>query len=262
MTAHVLTSPTLAARGIPHCFSTRIGGVSAGMFDSLNLGNPSELPKDRRDPPEHIRENFRRIFAAIGCDDRSLAEVHQVHGAEAAWASGPRPSPETPDPKADAILTNDPSLIVAIRVADCTPVLLATPDGKMVGAVHAGWRGVIAGVLPRAIAAMRERGASELLAAIGPCIGPDHFEVGPEEAAEFARVFGPDGASRIVRPGIGDRSMVDLKGALRRQLLSAGVQDLDISPHCTFRDAQLFYSHRRERGLTGRSAALIGPRAS
>jgi YfiH family protein len=257
MTAHILTSHVLTRHGIPHCFSTRIGGVSAGIFDSLNLGNPSELPAERRDPPANIGENFRRIFAAMGCEGRVLAEVHQVHGVAVAWAAGS--SSGAPDHKADAILTLDPARVVAVRVADCTPVLLATPDGRMVGAVHAGWRGVVGGILTNAIRAMRQRGATRLLAAIGPGIGPDHFEVGPEVAAEFARVFAPHDPP-VVRPGRGDRSLVDLKEALRRQLTDAGVPEFDISPHCTFRDAELFYSHRRDRGMTGRTAALIATR--
>ena len=263
MTARVLTSPLLTSLGVPHCFSTRVGGVSAGNFESLNLGNPSELPREQRDPPANIRENFRRILAAMGCAGRAIAEVHQVHGADVAWTSSPcaPPTPASPDPKADAILTDDPSRVVVIRVADCCPVLLAGEDGRLVGAVHAGWRGVVAGVLPSAIAALRQRGAEEIVGAIGPCIGQDHFEVGPEVAAEFRRVF-EHRAGSILRPGRGDRWMIDLKEALRLQLLGAGVSRHDISPHCTFRDADLFYSHRRDRGLTGRTAGLIGPRAT
>jgi YfiH family protein len=254
--AHVLTSPVLA--GIPHCFSTRVGGVSSGIFDSLNLGNPSDLPMEQRDPPANIRENFRRIFVAMGCEGRALGEVHQVHGGVIAWADAERSGP---DPKADAILTDDPRLVVAVRVADCTPILLSTADGRMVGAVHAGWRGVIAGVLPDAIAEMQRHGAESIFAAVGPCIGRDRFEVGPEVAAEFARVFGADdGRWPIVRPGVGDRSLVDLKEALRRQLVAAGVERFDLLPGCTYEDTSLFYSHRRDKGRTGRSAALIGPR--
>ncbi len=258
MTAVVITSPLLASRGIPHCFSTRQGGVSTGMFSSLNLGNPGDLPVDQRDPASNIRENFRRILAAIGCEGRTLAEVHQVHGGAVAWAPGPHPSADrAPDPKADALLTGDPARILAIRVADCCPILLASADGRFVGSVHAGWRGVVAGVLPNAIAALRARGAANLLAAIGPCIGPDHFEVGPEVAAAFARMFEPG----VIRAGVGDRSMIDLKEALHRQAAGAGIRECDALPHCTFRDADLFFSHRRDRGRTGRTAALISPRS-
>lgn len=259
MSALILTSPALARRGIPHGFSTRIGGVSTGMFDSLNLGNPSDLPPEDRDPPSNIRENFRRILAQMSCGDRTLAEVHQVHGAAVAWADLPR---QNPDPKADAILTRRADVVVAVRVADCTPVLLATADGSAVAAVHAGWRGVVMGVVPNAIAALREAGATDIIAAVGPCIGPEAFEVGPEVAEQVARVFGEDGGNPpIIRPGRGDRSLIDLKEALRRQLIAAAVAEFDILPHCTHRDAELFYSHRRDRGRTGRTAGLIGPLA-
>jgi polyphenol oxidase len=101
--------------------------------------------------------------------------------------------------------------------------------------------------------------AAALLAAVGPCISADHFEVGPEVAAEFARTF--PGDRRMVRPGARDRSMIDLKEALRCQLIAAGVEQHDVSPCCTYGDSSSFYSHRRDRGLTGRTAALIGPRA-
>jgi purine-nucleoside/S-methyl-5'-thioadenosine phosphorylase / adenosine deaminase len=257
--AQVLTSEVLAAAGIPHCFSTRLGGVSLGMFESLNLGNPSELPREQRDPLQNIRENFRRILAAIGCEGRIVTEVHQVHGGavHAALRGGSNPEP---DPKADAIVSDDPGRALVIRIADCAPVLLATPDGRMVGAVHAGWRGVIAGVLLRAIGRMRDHGAGELLAAIGPCIGPESFEVGPEVVEQFARAF-PDDTGTIIRSGLGHRSFVDLKEALRRQLLAAGITRLDVSPRCTFLEADLFFSHRREGGLTGRMGAVISVRA-
>jgi YfiH family protein len=256
----LLTSPLLTAAGIPHAFSTRIGGVSAAPFDSLNLGNPSELPRDKRDPPENIRENFRRILAGIGCEDRTLTEVHQVHAA-AVHVAGPVTDERSPDPKADAIVTRERSRVLAIRVADCAPVLLATPDGSMVAAVHAGWRGVVAGVLPAAISAMQRLGARELLAAMGPCIGPDHFEVGPEVAEQFDRLFRGMAAAPVLRAET-LKPHLDLKAALRAQLTAAGVERTDVLPHCTWADSDLFFSHRRDRGVTGRTAAVIAVRGA
>jgi YfiH family protein len=258
----LLTSPLLAAAGIRHAFSTRIGGVSAAPFESLNLGNPSDLPREKRDPPQNIRENFRRILTAIGCEGRTLTEVHQVHAA-AVHIAGPVTSDadRSSDPKADALVTRERSRILAIRVADCAPVLLATPDGSMVAAVHAGWRGVVAGVLPAAISAMQRMGARDLLAAIGPCIGPDHFEVGSEVAEQFDRLFGRTSV-RTVRPpsSPGFKPHLDLKAALHAQLTAAGVERTDILPHCTWADSDLFFSHRRYRGVTGRTAAVIAVR--
>jgi YfiH family protein len=131
-------------------------------------------------------------------------EIHQVHGGAVHIVPNPPPGsppiPSSPDPKADAVVCDDPRRVLVVRVADCVPVLLATTDGRWVAAVHAGWRGVIARVLPNAVATLRALRAEDLIAAIGPCIGVDHFEVGPEVVAEFERVFGAD-APRIVRPG-------------------------------------------------------------
>lgn len=260
---------------VPHAFTTRLGGVSsgpAGVFESLNFGNPGELPIEQRDPMENIRENWRRVMSAIGSARRELVEVHQVHGAvvhivrrgERAHA-GPR------DTRADAIVTDDPTRLIAVRVADCAPVLLASADGRIAGAVHAGWRGVLAGVATAAVAAMRELAprscAAGLAAAIGPCISAEALEVGPEVAAEFERVFGT--GTRHVRAGAGDRAYVDLKGALAEQMADCGLSRsaIDVLPHCTYRDERLFFSHRRAShahpggiALTGRMAAVIGVR--
>lgn len=227
------------------------------MFDSLNLGNPSDLPPESRDPAANIRENFARILAAAGCPGREIVEVHQVHGGEVHRCLRGHPAHAGPrDTRADALVSDDPGRALAIRVADCAPVLLASADGRVVGAAHAGWRGVIAGVVPRTVEAMRETGANELIAAIGPCIGPDHFEVGEEVAAEFRRAFGAR-APIVAGPG---KPHVDLRAAIRRQLEEAGVEHVDVSDRCTFRDEAEFFSHRRERGRTGRTGAVIGVR--
>ncbi|GJQ28930.1 MAG: laccase domain protein [Phycisphaerae bacterium] len=257
----VLTSPVLARVGVPHAFTTRVGGVSRGVFASLNFGNPMDLVGDRRDPPEHIAENFRRVLAAIGASGREVVQVYQVHGLAARVFRRGDPSrdagPDGPiDFKADALITDDPARVVAVRVADCAPVLLASADGRVVAAVHAGWRGVVAGVLPAAVLAMRHLGAGNLVAAVGPCIGPEAFEVGPEVLAEFRRVFGPEAPVRERADGKGH---VDLKAALASQAREAGVDLIDVLPHCTARDAMRFFSHRRERGVTGRMVGLIGP---
>jgi YfiH family protein len=144
---------------------------------------------------------------------------------------------------------------MSVRVADCVPVLLSSGDGRVIAAVHAGWRGVIAEVVPNALATMRCLNA---VAAIGPSIGFEHFEVGPEVLAEFAGVFGGDAPIRRRDDGKGH---VDLRAAIRLQLLHAGVADdrIDVSDRCTFRDAGEFFSHRRDRGVTGRMAAIIAP---
>jgi YfiH family protein len=247
-------STLLAAAGVAHAFSTRIGGVSRAPFDSLNLGNPNGFAK--QDDLANIAENYRRLLAAIGLPEGTLLRVHQVHGPvvildgnQANWDNSVC---------ADAIVTRTPSRVASVRVADCVPVLLASSDGRVVAAVHAGWRGVIADVVPAALKHFSE--LKNIIAAIGPSIGMDNFEVGPEVLEEFSTAFASDAPIRRRSDGKGH---VDLKAAIRLQLLHAGVDDsrIDVSDRCTTRDAAEFYSHRRDAGLTGRMAAVISPSA-
>ena len=243
-------SPLLEAAGVPHAFSTRVGGVSVAPFDSLNLGNPGGC--DVQDDSPHIAENYRLLQRSIGAEHRRRRWVHQVHADAVLNADDPAFADAH---KADALFTADPHQLVAVRTADCVPILLATPDGRRVAAVHAGWRGVIAGVLPRTVAALAD---PHLLAAVGPCIGFDAFEVGPEVLAAFGARFG-DAAP--VRRTTGDKGQVDLREACRLQLLEAGLsaEQIDTTDRCTVRHADEFFSHRRDHGVTGRMAALIGP---
>ena len=152
--------------------------------------------------------------------------------------------------------------MIAIRVADCVPILLAADDGRLVAAVHAGWRGVVAKVVTETVKHMRTRfGATpdRLVAAIGPCIGEPAFEVGREVVEAFEHLFGADAPARMLPDGKG---RVDLRAAVKLQLLRCGLPSdrIDVTDRCTFRDADEFFSHRRERGVTGRMAAIITPR--
>ena len=254
--AVVLRSLLLASAGIPHAFSTRIGGISRGPFASLNFGNPN--PCDDRDPPENIRANYELLLEAAGCPGRELVEVHQVHGCDVHTARRGHPSHDGPNStKADAIATSDPSRALAVRTADCVPVLLASSDGKHVAAVHAGWRGVVSGVVPAAVRELRRGGEDRILAAIGPSIGPDAFEVGSEVVDEFRRVFA-DEAPVLQQPG--HKQRIDLKSAIALQFRELGVVEIDTSGHCTVTDRELFFSHRRDNGLTGRMASVIASR--
>jgi YfiH family protein len=249
-------SPLLESRGIPHAFSTRIGGVSAEPFRSLNLGNPNGCAV--QDNYERVWQNYRRLEAAAGCPGRELCRVHQVHGAAVVRAG--RDQPFDTSARADAIVTDDPARVASVRVADCVPVLLATGDGRTVAAVHAGWRGVIAGTALAALKAMGADGSAGVVAAIGPCIGGDAFEVGPEVVEEFFLVFGDE--APLVRR-VGEKGYIDLRQAVRLQLLRAGLSPghVDVSDRCTHRDAGEFFSHRRDNGVTGRMAAIISPAA-
>ncbi|HLL89545.1 MAG TPA: peptidoglycan editing factor PgeF [Tepidisphaeraceae bacterium] len=251
-------SPMLKSSGVPHAFSTRIGGVSPAPFDSLNLGNPSGCATP--DPDERVQENYRRLASAAGfvADRHRRCWVHQVHGPEvetvAAAASFENGRP------ADALATADAGAALAVRVADCVPVLIAGDDGRVVAAAHAGWRGVVGGVVPNAVRTAREIGAADLVAAIGPCIGPDAFEVGPEVAEAFLTAFP---AESFVRERGGGKWTIDLRAAVRSQLRASGVSGgrIDSTDRCTVRDGDEFFSHRRDNGITGRMAAMIAPRA-
>lgn len=249
-------SPLLRSIGVPHAFSTRIGGVSHGAFASLNLGNPNGVAE--QDTTENIRDNYRLLHEAIGCASRRRVFAHQVHGA---CVLDPATSPVTDTihggqeiGKADAIISTDPSLLLSIRTADCVPVLIAHKSGKQVAAVHAGWRGVVAGVVVETIARFADR--TNLCIAIGPHISAAHFEVGNEVAAHFP----PDALPS--RPP-GSKPHVDLQLALLIQLRDLDIPDahIDTTDRCTVTHADEFFSHRRDHGVTGRMAAVIGARA-
>jgi polyphenol oxidase len=243
-------SPKLAELGVRHAFSTRLGGVSPPPFNSLNLGNPNGCAIQDDEP--RIQENYHRLQSAIGCETSRRCWVHQVHAATVVDTTSRDYDNSL---KADALVTSDSSQVLSIRIADCVPILLADGNGACVAAVHAGWRGVIAGVIPAAVQAMAR---PPVAAAIGPCIGFDAFEVGAEVLVEFERAFGR--AAPIRRESSG-KGHVDLRAACRIQLREAGLSDerIDSTDRCTFRDADEFFSHRRDNGVTGRMAALIAP---
>lgn len=250
-------SPLLMQAGVPHGFSTRVGGISSAPFDSLNLGNPQGA--EVQDDWNRIAENYRRFQNAIGAGGRERCWVHQVHGGDVVVVR--RDHEFSQGARADALLSDDPNRLLSIRVADCVPILIATNDGRVVAAVHAGWRGVIAGVVPNAIREIRRFSDQPLLAAIGPCISQPSFEVGAEVLDQFEEKFSVE-PELVQRNGNG-KGHVDLPGAVKLQLYGAGVTTdrVDALDCCTYRDAQEFFSHRREKGLTGRMAALIAAKA-
>jgi YfiH family protein len=247
------TSPLLDAIGVPHAFSTRAGGVSPAPFDSLNLGIARDAAQ--KDSAANVEENYRRLVAAIGCAGRGRCWVSQVHAADVCTVRPGAPFANGPD--ADALVTDDPGRVVSIKYADCVPILLATADGRAVAAVHAGWRGLVAGVIGAAIHRLRQLHDAEVVAAVGPCIGQDAFEVGPEVAGEFRRVLG-DRAP--IRAGRANRFHPDLARATRMLLDDAGVTRIDAADQCTASNPGDYYSHRRDGAMTGRMACVIGPR--
>lgn len=250
-------SPLLAKIGVPHAFSTRLGGVSEGRFASLNLGNPSEGTE--RDSSDNIESNYRRLCDAAGLPSVRCS-VHQVHGPVIVQLE--HGFPFVYGQKADGIVSIDSTRSASIRVADCVPVLLASEDGSVVAAIHAGWRGVVSGAV---LAALHHRwfsGSKRVFAAIGPCISRKHFEVGPEVVAEFVKAFGS--TTPIERQNPAGKGFVDLPGAIEQQLRGAGLaaDQIDRTDRCSFEHTDEFFSHRRDQGVTGRMAALIAPRPS
>ncbi|MFM2165628.1 MAG: hypothetical protein RL325_2065 [Planctomycetota bacterium] len=258
----MLTSPLLTAAGFAHAFSTREGGASAAPFDSLNLQSvqanariPAGEPRDR---DEAIRENHARLGAAAGlARDAAVADASQVHGCTVTRAQDALAARV----QADALTSVRGGPAVLIRVADCVPVLLADPKSGAVAAVHAGWRGVVAGVVPAAVDALGRLGADprHLVAAVGPCISAKHFEIGPEVAEELAKA---DLAACAVAPGVhGPKHHADLVLAVRTQLERCGVAraSIDAEPPCTYADRARFFSYRRDGARSGRLAAIIAP---
>jgi len=239
-------SQALGRAGIPHAFTTRIGGVSASPYATLNLG-----PLTKEHSGDHntlIAENYRRLRRAIGCERHIRIEVKQIHGKDV-WIAPNKPVRPADIPFADAIISGRPGHLLVIRTADCVPILIATEDGKYVAAIHAGWRGLVAGVIPAAIRQL----PGKLTAAIGPCIGPDHFEVQHDVSDQIDH--------KAVRHVHSDRPHIDLQAEVIRQLHNRGVQKIDTNDCCTYRDEEEFFSHRRDvthrKGDTGRMAAVI-----
>ncbi len=198
--------------------------------------------------------------------------LHQVHGAEchvvrrgeATHLGGPDPSGQPLSTKADALVTDDPARVLSVRIADCAPILLATADGRVVSAIHAGWRGVALRIAVRAATALRGLASGHTarpLAAIGPCIGPAAFQVGPEVVAALAESH-PDLPPHIWSlpdPDAPGKALVDLPALLRHQLVAAGCEVCTACCLCTVCHPEMFFSHRRDRGRTGRLTAVIRP---
>jgi polyphenol oxidase len=242
--------------GFAHGFATRAGGVSAAPFQSLNLG------LSWGDDREAVLENRRRLLLACGLDRLFL--LKQVHGAEVAQVRS-EDDPQGWRPiEADALITDVPGAALGVFSADCVPLLFADPDTGACAAVHAGWRGVIAGVARATLAALATAYGSRpaaLRVAMGPAIGPCCFEVGEEVVAAFSGAY-PGGAERgvVVQEAPSRRARVDLKGALRIDLEAGGIPpgQIDAGDECTRCDpAARFFSYRRDRGRGGQHLSIV-----
>lgn len=231
----VLTSPLLEIAGVRHAFFTRQGGVSQGIYESLNVGLGS------RDDPEAVRENRRRAAAHFGAAE--IVTVYQVHSALAIEAQGPWPGDP---PQVDAVVSATPGVVCGALAADCAPVLLADPEARVVGAAHAGWKGALGGVVEAAIVRMEALGArrERLRAAVGPCIAPQSYEVGLEFLERF--VAEDAGYAAFFAPGaIAEKRLFDLPGFVLGRLRAAGVTQCEWIGRDTCAEPDLFFSNRR-----------------
>lgn len=241
--------------GIVQAVFTRQGGVSPKPWASLNVGGTVG------DQAERVRENRQRAFASLGLDPATLFDVWQVHGKNVVIADAPHP-PQSPHLQADAILTDKPGVTLFMRFADCVPIILYDPLRKVVGLAHAGWMGTVRGVVRAALEAMQARFGTQpadLQAAIGPSIGPDHYAVGPDVVTQVRQTFGGDASALLAR--IDGDMHFDLWAANRLLLEQAGVRQIEVAGLCTACDLDDWYSHRAEKGRTGRFGALIALKA-
>jgi YfiH family protein len=227
---------------IRHGFFTRSGGVSKGVYASLNGGTGSN------DAPDKVAENRARMAAALGVPPDRLLTAYQIHSPDVVIAD--QPWTREKRPRADAIVTRTPALAIGISTADCGPLLLADAEAGVIGAAHAGWRGALTGVVEAAIAAMEELGAarSRIAAALGPTIRQPNYEVGPEFVERFlaadadnARFFAPSD-----RAG---HAMFDLAGYIADRLQRAGIVNFEDLGLCTYAEPARFFSYRRATKL-------------
>ena len=238
MSAPFLSAGTLRTPGVSHGFFTRHGGVSAGVYASLNGGVGS------RDAPEAVAENCARIAAALGVAPQRLAIPYQVHSPDAVavaahWAPDARP-------RCDGIVTATPGLALGVTGADCGMILFADARARVVGAAHAGWKGALTGVIEATVEAMERLGARRdaIAAALGPCIAQGSYEVGPEFVAAFAKT-GEDARRFFVASRRAGHSMFDLKGYIADRADRAGVGRFEDLRLDTYAEEDRFFSYRR-----------------
>ena len=234
-----------------HALFTRHGGVSPNPWGSLNVGGTVG------DDLERVRQNRVLSFHALGCSPETMFDVWQVHSADVVCARAPRP-PDESYRQADIILTDQPSLTLFMRFADCVPILIHDPRNGIIGIAHAGWMGTLRGVATATVDAMQKNFASkpaDLIAGIGPSIGPDHYEIGADVILQVMQKFADD--SELLLKSHHGKVHFNLWEANRLLLERAGVGQIEVSGLCTACNTDDWFSHRAEKGRTGRFGALI-----
>lgn len=252
------TSTLLEELGVPHAFTTRFGGASTDVFDSLNLGT------NRGDEPERVRENYRRVCQALGVEMDKLVLTSQVHGdvvRQMQLDDAGKGLDRKIDYDADGLMTNVAGLTLTAFGADCLTILLYDPVRKAVANVHAGWRGTALGIVERAVEQMKTAYGSEasnLVAAIGPGISKCCFETHEDVPRAMLDALGDEATQFVVSLGDG-KFKVDLKGINTLRLKRCGVlaTRIDISPDCTMCSHEKYWSHRYTQGVRGSQAALV-----
>jgi polyphenol oxidase len=228
--------------GIRHAFFTRSGGVSQGVYATLNGGVGSS------DTPNNVAENRARMAAALGVKPDRLLTAYQIHSPDVAVAG--EPWTHESRPRADAIVTRTPQLAIGVSTADCGPLLLADAEAGVIGAAHAGWRGALTGVIEAAIAAMEKLGAgrSRIVAALGPTIRQPNYEVGPEFVARFLAADAGNARFFAASERAG-HAMFDLAGYIAERVHRAGIVNFEDLGLCTYAEPERFFSYRRTTKL-------------
>jgi YfiH family protein len=255
-TIRYLTFDLLDEAGLTHAVFTRRGGLSPEPWSSLNVGGLLG------DDPERVYGNRVLSFEALERAPESVYDAWQVHGTEVICTTSARHASES-HRKADVILTDQPDVTLFMRFADCVPIFVFDPRKQVVGLAHAGWKGTIEGVAPRTVKTMSEVYGSksgDILASIGPSIGPHHYEVGAEVAEQVWNNFGRDSDALLTTTN--GAIHFDLWATNRLLLERAGVKEIEMCGICTACHLEDWYSHRGERGKTGRFGALIALNAS
>lgn len=237
---------------VTHGIFTRHGGVSPAPFASLNLGGTVG------DEATCVRQNHERIYRALGVDGTRAVTVWMVHGVDVAVAEHP-PTEQHWLAKADGIITNQPNLPLVMRYADCVPILYYDPVQRAIGMAHAGWRGTVNGIASATVTAMQHAYGSrsqDILTLIGPSISPARFQVGEEVVQALQDYFGTT-EGMVNRDPHDYTAYVDLWEANRRDLARVGVQHIEIMGMCTVEHNNEFFSHRAEKGRTGRFGAVM-----
>jgi YfiH family protein len=229
--------------GIRHGFFTREGGVSTGLYASLNCGPGSS------DAPGNVAENRQRVARHLSAGHGDVATLFQVHSATAVTVTGPLAPADRP--KADALVTRTPGLAIGVLTADCGPVLFADPDAGVIAAAHAGWRGAVGGVLEATISEMERQGAkrARIVASLGPSINQNSYEVGPEFEAELLKSC-PSNARFFRRADSHARAHFDLPSYVEVRLAAARIGSFDRCAPCTYENESLFFSFRRSQHRT------------